>query len=458
MSHNITVEGGTSVRLPTAGKYCDRDIVITATGSAAEVTLQSKTVTPSKSTQEVKADAGYTGLEKVTVSPIPSEYIIPSGTKTITENGTYDATAYASVSVNVPSKTPVLQEKTVTPATDAQTVAADSGYDGLSKVTVNAMPTANQALPTITVDNSGLILATAEQQAGYVVAGTRTGMKQLTTQAGKTVTPSKSEQTVVESGRYTTGAVKVAAIPDSYIQPSGSLDITENGTHDVKNYASVNVNVEGGGGGEIKPDPSKEYQRIEYIESTTSCLIETDIFADNETGMELTAKYPTLADRVTMGSRLDASATRFYTPYPLSANSFYYGFNSGVTKSTGAVANTLYRSSLNFLNNRVSTVKEEETNAMEFADILTSTLATQTAPIGIFCYLRKNDAGEFYSSSSRDIIFYNARISQGREIVREYFPCYRKSDGEIGLYEKFTGRFLTNQGTGTFTKGKDVDW
>ena len=32
MSFDITVEGGTSVRLPTAGKYCDRDIVITATG------------------------------------------------------------------------------------------------------------------------------------------------------------------------------------------------------------------------------------------------------------------------------------------------------------------------------------------------------------------------------------------------------------------------------------------
>lgn len=29
---NIEVAGGTSVRLPTAGKYCDRDIVITATG------------------------------------------------------------------------------------------------------------------------------------------------------------------------------------------------------------------------------------------------------------------------------------------------------------------------------------------------------------------------------------------------------------------------------------------
>ena len=35
MSHNITVEGGTSVRLPTAGKYCDRDIVVTATGGGS---------------------------------------------------------------------------------------------------------------------------------------------------------------------------------------------------------------------------------------------------------------------------------------------------------------------------------------------------------------------------------------------------------------------------------------
>lgn len=37
MSHNITVQGGTSVRLPTAGKYCDRDILITATGGGVEL-------------------------------------------------------------------------------------------------------------------------------------------------------------------------------------------------------------------------------------------------------------------------------------------------------------------------------------------------------------------------------------------------------------------------------------
>lgn len=32
MSFEIEVQGGSSVRLPTAGKYCDRDIVVTASG------------------------------------------------------------------------------------------------------------------------------------------------------------------------------------------------------------------------------------------------------------------------------------------------------------------------------------------------------------------------------------------------------------------------------------------
>ena len=39
-------------------------------------------------------------------------------------------------------------------------------------------------------------------------------------------------------------------IPDGYIVPNGELEVTENGKHDVTEYSSVNVNVPTGGGGD----------------------------------------------------------------------------------------------------------------------------------------------------------------------------------------------------------------
>lgn len=64
--------------------------------------LQSKESTPTKEKQIITADVPFDGLKSVTIEAIPEEYIIPSGTKEIVENGTYDITENANVNVNVP--------------------------------------------------------------------------------------------------------------------------------------------------------------------------------------------------------------------------------------------------------------------------------------------------------------------------------------------------------------------
>ena len=92
------------------------DSIASKTGAAAPLTIdqmksavdnfsfttQSKTVTPTQSTQSIIPDNGFDGLSNVTVSPIPSAYLIPSGTMNITQNGIgIDVGSYAAVDVNV---------------------------------------------------------------------------------------------------------------------------------------------------------------------------------------------------------------------------------------------------------------------------------------------------------------------------------------------------------------------
>ena len=67
----------------------------------SQIETEEKTVTPTKSQQIITPTTGKY-LSKVTVNTIPSSYIIPSGNKEITENGTnIDVRNYETVDVNV---------------------------------------------------------------------------------------------------------------------------------------------------------------------------------------------------------------------------------------------------------------------------------------------------------------------------------------------------------------------
>lgn len=180
------------------------------TGGASGASLQSKTVNPSESVQTIKADNGYDGLSQVTVNAVSRTYVGSGVTKksaaiytpgtsdqsiasgqylngTQTIKGDSNLTAgnirngvkifnvtgsYAGSSRGGSSHK--LQAKTATPSESTQTISPDSGYDGLSSVTVNAV------------------------SRTYVGSG-------VTKKAAATYTPKTSDQSIAAS-QYLSGA------------------------------------------------------------------------------------------------------------------------------------------------------------------------------------------------------------------------------------------------------------
>lgn len=147
-----------------------------------------------------------------------------SGTEILDTKGTFltDNITIEYVKPSAPS--PSLQSKTVSPSTSSQTVSPDSGYDGLSSVTVNAMPSGTAGTPTATKgtvsNNSVSVTPSVTNTTGYITGSTITGTA---------VTVSASELV------------------------SGTLSITSNANGiNVANYASVDVNVSGGSDDELK--------------------------------------------------------------------------------------------------------------------------------------------------------------------------------------------------------------
>lgn len=275
---SATVQEGDTYTIPAG--YHNGSGTVSGVSGGGNYTLQSKSVTPTKSQQSVTADSGYYGLSGVTVAAIPEAYqdvssvtaaagdvlatktfVTANGTVTagtMTNNGavskTLDATT-SNQSYTVPSGyhngsgtvSITLETKSATPTTSSQDITPTSGKV-LSKVTVGAIPSNYKDISNVdaaagdvlygktivtedgevtgSMTNNGAVSkvldATTSNQSYSVPAGYHNGSGAVSiVLEEKSATPSTSSQNITPTSGKVLSKVTVAAIPGKYADTTG---------------------------------------------------------------------------------------------------------------------------------------------------------------------------------------------------------------------------------------------
>lgn len=262
-STDLTASGVT-VTVP-AGYYSTQASKAVASGSAGTPTATKDTVSNHSVsvTPSVTNTTGYiTGGTKTGTAITVSASELVSGTLSITSSGTTDVTNYASASVAAGGATASATKGTVSnhSVTVTPSVTRTAGYvaAGSSNGTAVTVSASELVSGTYTVSASGTHDVTNYASASVAAGGaTASATKGTVSNHSVTVTPSVTRT----AGYVTAGTANGTAVTVSASElVSGSQTITDNGTVDVTNLASVVVNIAGGGAA---------YRRVEVCPQQT---------------------------------------------------------------------------------------------------------------------------------------------------------------------------------------------
>ena len=191
------------------------------------------------------------------------------------------------------------------------------------------------------------------------------------------------------------------------------------------------------------------YHELEYIESDGNQYIDTGYKPSATTGVEVTYTMLDLLQQQRIFG-VENSASIYYSYYINGSSAWAYAYNdaSGNWISTGTTATvTEHTFKLN--------VNPGYYSLDNGTDVAMSGSITGTSATNLYIFSRNlNTSGTSYPSSLKLYVF---KIYESGILVRNYVPCYRVSDGVVGLYETTEGTFYTNQGTGSFIRGMDTE-
>ncbi len=188
-----------------------------------------------------------------------------------------------------------------------------------------------------------------------------------------------------------------------------------------------------------------QYIQLEYIESTGTQYIDTGVLAESGKSWEIEFSFSSLVNNGFIGARV--SNFRFW--FILYSSYFDLGLGDDrYISSVPIVAGNRYKNTLVTDNNGwVSYINDIE--VAKGNDVATK----ETIKGSIYLFKINNVSGSGYSGNSR---IYYTKIWDGDALIYDFIPVLRLNGGKPGMYDKVSGRFFTNQGTGEFIAGPEV--
>lgn len=197
----------------------------------------------------------------------------------------------------------------------------------------------------------------------------------------------------------------------------------------------------------VKTKLPSEYQEVEYIESHQNQYIDTGVLTSNKIRIE--CEYSTTYNGINLlfGARqnIDTNGLAFETRYANNRNQYYVAYGRETVQRVTTINNNDGNKHKVILSNEVFTI-DNENQAIVRGDFT----ASFSILLGTFLNNNAPDARMWIGN------IYSCKIYDNNNLVRDFVPCYRKSDNVIGMYDLANNIFYTNSGTGDFLKGADI--
>ena len=218
-----------------------------------------------------------------------------------------------------------------------------------------------------------------------------------------------------------------------------------------------------------------EYQKVEYLQCGGSQYIDTGVLGSGSLKINLDFEMLTGNTANTwvclMGARIyhrdavqgDNEFLCFYLRNNGSSNAdFNLNYDTEASNyvqtnivSIGSKHKILFDKGQVYIDDVLSSVSQNE---IEF----TTASTNNHANLALFTNYEWTDNnypsphGETQNRNQKFRIYACKIYDENGVKIREFIPCYRKSDSVIGMYDTINQTFYTNAGTGAFTKGSDI--